>query len=191
MEIDFPDGKKLRLLTGDITKLRVDAIVNAANSDLRGGGGVDGAIHRAGGSVIMRELDGIRASESGCPTGSAVMTGAGALPAQYVFHAVGPIYRDGLHGEPEQLASCYRKCLELAEQHGVRSISFPAISTGAYGYPLEEAAAVALETIASRLRHPDCPIQDVLLVLFDQGTYAVYADIAQGRATSSGSAGSP
>jgi len=190
MEIDFPNGKNLRLLTGDITKLRVDAIVNAANSGLRGGGGVDGAIHRAGGSVIMRELDAIRASEGGCPTGSAVVTGAGALPAKYVFHAVGPIYRDGLHGEAEHLRSCYRKCLDLAEQHGVRSISFPAISTGAYGYPLEEAAAIALETIASRLQQSDCPIQDVLLVLFDQGTYAVYSSIAKGRATSSGSAGS-
>jgi O-acetyl-ADP-ribose deacetylase (regulator of RNase III) len=191
MEIDFSDGKKLRLLTGDITKLRVDAIVNAANSGLRGGGGVDGAIHRAGGSVIMRELDAIRAREGGCPTGGAVVTGAGALPAKYVFHAVGPIYRDGLRDEAEQLRNCYRKCLELAEEHGVRSISFPAISTGAYGYPLEEAAGIALETIASRLRQPDCPIQDVLLVLFDQGTYSVYASIATGRATSSGSAGSP
>ena len=158
-------------MVGDITKIRVDAIVNAANSRLRGGGGVDGAIHRAGGPAIMRELDAIRTSAGGCPTGSAVVTGAGALPAQYVFHAVGPVYRDGLHGEPEQLANCYRTCLDLAEQHGVRSISFPAISTGAYGYPLEEAAAIALETIASRLRHPDCPVQDVLLVLFDQGTY--------------------
>ena len=191
MEIDFPNGKKLRLLIGDITKLRVDAIVNAANSDLRGGGGVDGAIHRAGGSSLMRELDTIRASEGGCPTGSAVVTGAGALPAKYVFHAVGPIYHDGLHGEAEHLRSCYRKCLDLAEQHGMRSISFPAISTGAYGYPLEEAAGIALETIASRLQQADCPIQDVLLVLFDQGTYAVYAGIAKGRATSSGSAGSP
>jgi len=190
MEIDFPDGKKLRLLIGDITKLRVDAIVNAANSGLRGGGGVDGAIHRAGGSSLMRELDAIRASEGGCPTGSAVVTGAGALPAKYLFHAVGPGYFDGKHGEPEQLASCYRKCLDLAEQHGVRSISFPAVSTGAYGYPLEEAAGIALRTIASRLQQPDCPIQDVLLVLFDQGTYAVYAGIAEGRATSSGSAGS-
>ncbi len=191
MEIDFPSGKKLRLLIGDITKLRVDAVVNAANSGLRGGGGVDGAIHRAGGSVIMRELDAIRASVGGCPTGSAVATGAGALPAKYVFHAVGPIYHDGLHGEAEHLRNCYRKCLDLAEQHGVRSISFPAISTGAYGYPLEEAAGIALETIASRLQQPDCPIQDVLLVLFDQGTYAVYAGIAKGRATSLGSAGSP
>jgi O-acetyl-ADP-ribose deacetylase (regulator of RNase III) len=188
MEIDFPHGKKLRLLIGDITKIRVDAMVNAANSALRGGGGVDGAIHRAGGSAIMRDLDAIRASSCGCPTGSAVVTGAGALPAKYVFHTVGPVYRDGSRGEPEQLASCYRTCLELAEQHGVRSISFPALSTGAYGYPLEEAARIALKTITSRLQHPDCPIQDVLLVLFDHGTYAVYARIAGAAATSSGSA---
>src|SRR6202790_5514447 len=118
MEIDFPNGKKLRLVVGDITKIRVDAIVNAANSGLRGGGGVDGAIHRAGGSAIMRELDVIRASTGGCPTGSAVVTTAGALPAQYVIHAVGPIYRDGQQGEPAHLATCYRKSLELAEERG-------------------------------------------------------------------------
>jgi O-acetyl-ADP-ribose deacetylase len=191
MEIDFLHGKKLRLVIGDITKIRVDAIVNAANSGLRGGGGVDGAIHRAGGPDIMRELNAIRASSGGCATGNAVVTGAGALPAQYVFHAVGPIYQDGLHGEPEQLANCYRKCLELAEQHGVRSISFPAISTGVYGYPLEEAAGIALATIASRLRHPDCPVQDVTLVLFDQATYAVHARVAAARFTSSRTAESP
>jgi O-acetyl-ADP-ribose deacetylase (regulator of RNase III) len=185
MEIDFPHGKKLRLVVGDITKIRVDAIVNAANAGLRGGGGVDGAIHRAGGPAIMRELDGIRASSGGCATGSAVATGAGSLPAQYVFHAVGPIYRDGSHGEPEQLANCYRTCLDLAERHGVRTISFPAISTGAYGYPLEEAAAIALDTIAARLRSPDCPLQDVLLILFDQAAYALHARIATNRITSS------
>jgi O-acetyl-ADP-ribose deacetylase len=185
MEIDFPSGKKLRLVIGDITKLPVDAIVNAANSGLRGGGGVDGAIHRAGGPVIMRELDTIRASAGGCPTGSAVVTGAGALPAQYVFHAVGPVHRDGLRGEPEQLASCYRTCLDLARQHGARSISFPAISTGVYGYPLEEAAGIALETIASRLADPDCPLRDVLLVLYDQAAYATYARVAAARVTSS------
>jgi O-acetyl-ADP-ribose deacetylase (regulator of RNase III) len=191
MEIDFPHGKKLRLVIGDITKIRVDAIVNAANAGLRGGGGVDGAVHRAGGPAIMRELDSIRSTAGGCATGSAVVTGAGSLPARHVFHAVGPIYRDGMHGEAQQLASCYRKCFELAEQHGARTISFPAISTGAYGYPLEEAAGVALETIASRLRSPDCPVQDVLLILFDQGTYAVYARIAADRITSSGSGASP
>jgi O-acetyl-ADP-ribose deacetylase (regulator of RNase III) len=185
MEIDFPHGKKLRLVVGDITKVPVDAIVNAANSGLHGGSGVDGAIHRAGGPAIMRELDEIRASSGGCPTGSAVVTRAGALPAQYVFHAVGPVYHDGLHGEPEQLANCYRKCLELAEQHGVHNISFPAISTGVYGYPLEEAAGIALETIASRLEDPDCTLRDVSMVLFDQGTYAVHARVASERATSS------
>src|ERR1700734_2072967 len=126
MEMDFAGGKKLRLLVGDITKIRVDAIVNAANAGLRGGGGVDGAIHRAGGPAIMCELDAIRAETGGCATGSAVVTGAGSLPAQYVFHAVGPIYRDGTHGEPEQLANCYRTCLDLAERHGVCTISFPA-----------------------------------------------------------------
>src|ERR1700723_2180660 len=102
MEINFPDGKKLRLAVGDITKIPVDAIVNAANSGLRGGGGVDGAIHRAGGPIIMRELDEIRSTSGCCPTGSAVVTSAGALPAQYVFHAVGPIYQDGRHGERDQ-----------------------------------------------------------------------------------------
>jgi O-acetyl-ADP-ribose deacetylase (regulator of RNase III) len=178
MEINFPGGKKLRLIVGDITKIRVDAIVNAANSGLRGGGGVDGAIHRAGGPALMRELDEIRKNAGGCPTGSAVATGAGSLPAQFVFHAVGPIYRDGRHGEPELLASCHRKCLELAEQHGVHTISFPAISTGVYGYPLEAAARIAIETVARRLEQPDCAMRDVLFVLFDQDTYDVYARIA-------------
>ncbi len=185
MEINFPGGKKLRLIVGDITRIRVDAIVNAANSGLRGGGGVDGAIHRAGGPAIMRELDEIRKNAGGCPTGSAVATSAGSLPAQFVFHAVGPIYRNGTQDEPEQLASCYRKCLDLAEQHGVRTISFPAISTGAYGYPLEEAAGIALETIAARLGATECQVHDVLLILFDQGTYAVYSRIANARITSS------
>jgi O-acetyl-ADP-ribose deacetylase (regulator of RNase III) len=191
MEIDFPEGKKLRLLVGDITTIRVDAIVNAANSRLAGGGGVDGAIHRAGGPAIMRELDAIRAERGGCPTGSAVSTSAGALPAQFVFHAVGPMYRDGRYGEPEQLANCYLVCLDLAEQHNVRSISFPAISTGVYGYPLEAAAGIALETIAARLQDPVCSVTDVLLVLFDQRTYRVYSHMAATRIISSRSAGSP
>jgi O-acetyl-ADP-ribose deacetylase (regulator of RNase III) len=181
MEIDFPHRKKLRLVVGDITKIRVDAIVNAANAGLRGGGGVDGAVHRAGGPAIMRELDAIRMNAGGCPTGSAVATGAGSLPAQYVFHAVGPVYEDGRQDEPKDLASCYRKCLELAEQHGVRTISFPAISTGAYGYPLEEAAAVALDTVGTHLEQPECAVRDVLFVLFDQGTYDVHARIAARR----------
>src|SRR5512141_1066692 len=137
-----PTGRKIVLEEGDITRIAVDAMANAANSALAGGGGVDGAIHRAGGPAIMRELDAIRARTGGCPTGSAVATGAGNLPAKYVFHAVGPIYRDGKHGEPELLASCYRTCLALAEERNVASISFPSISTGVYGYPLREAAPI-------------------------------------------------
>lgn len=178
MEISFPNGKKLRLVVGDITKIRVDAIVNAANSGLRGGGGVDGAIHRAGGSAIMRELDEIRAGSGGCPTGSAVVTTAGALPAQYVIHAVGPIYQDGQHGEPSQLASCYHKCLELAEERGARTVSFPAISTGAYGYPTEEAAQIALASVAQHFEQTSSGVREVLFVLFDQGFYDIHARAA-------------
>src|SRR5215468_3248947 len=120
--------RRIRIERGDITRIPVDAIVNAANSALAGGGGVDGAIHRAGGPSLMQELDVIRERAGGCPTGSAVVTGAGKLPAKFVFHAVGPVYRDGRHGEPDLLASCYRKCLELAEERKAGTISFPAIS---------------------------------------------------------------
>jgi O-acetyl-ADP-ribose deacetylase (regulator of RNase III) len=183
MELDFSHGKKLRLLVGDITKIPVDASVNAANSGLRGGGGVDGAIHRAGGPTIMRELDVIRAQQGGCPTGAAVVTTAGALPAKHVFHAVGPIYHDGKHGEPEQLASCYRTCLDLAEQQGDRSISFPAISTGVYGYPVDEAARIAIQTVQRHLNNPASEVREVLLVLFDQASYDahVHAVARQGQ----------
>src|SRR6266478_6554238 len=125
MEKSYPGSRLVRLTIGDITRGPADVIVNAANSALMGGGGVDGAIHRAGGPSIMRELDVIREASGHCPTGSAVVTSARALPAKYVFHAVGPIYRDGAHGEPEQLESCYRKCLALAEQRDLGSISFP------------------------------------------------------------------
>ncbi|HXA63581.1 MAG TPA: O-acetyl-ADP-ribose deacetylase [Bryobacteraceae bacterium] len=181
MEIDFPNGKKLRLMVGDITKIRVDAIVNAANSGLRGGGGVDGAIHRAGGSTIMRELDEIRASSGDCPTGSAVVTTAGALPAQYVIHAVGPIYKDGKHGEPAQLSSCYRKALELAGERGARTVSFPAISTGAFGYPAAEAADIALASVAQHFEQTESGVREVLFVLFDQGFYDLHARAASRR----------
>src|SRR5579864_6310838 len=179
MEIEFPHGKQLRLLIGDITKIRVDAMVNAANEALAGGGGVDGAIHRSGGPSLMRELDTIRKKQGGCPTGSAVATTAGSLPAQYVFHAVGPVYQNGRQGESELLASCYRTCLKLAEEHEVRTISFPSISTGAYGYPMDEAARIALETVAGQLRDADTGVREVLLVLFDQGSYDVHSRAAQ------------
>src|SRR5688572_7744543 len=149
MEWTSPTGKKLILMEGDITQVPVDTIVNAANSALAGGGGVDGAIHRAGGPTIMRELELLHPRH--CPTGSAVATSAGNLPAKYVFHAVGPVYRDGQHGEPELLASCYRKTLEMAEERGCESISFPAISAGVYGYPLEAAAEIAVREVKAHL----------------------------------------
>ena len=174
-------GRKIVLEEGDITRVTADAIVNAANSALAGGGGVDGAIHRAGGAEIMLELDGIRRRIGRCPTGSAVATAAGRLPAQYVFHAVGPVYRDGRHGEPELLASCYRKCLEMAEERNVRTISFPAISTGVYGYPLEEAAAIALREEKVHLEKADTRLQQVTFVLFGKAAYDVYASLLYGR----------
>ena len=168
-------GRKIVLEEGDITRVAADAIVNASNSALAGGGGVDGAIHRAGGPEIMRELDGIRRQTGRCPTGSAVATGAGRLPARYVFHAVGPVYGDGRHGEPELLASCYRKCLEMAEERGVGTVSFPSISTGVYGYPLEEAAAIALREVKAHLEKADTKLQQVIIVLFGKRAYEVYA----------------
>ncbi len=154
----------IEIRLGDITKIPVEAMVNAANSALRGGGGVDGAIHRAGGPSIMREL---RAYD-GCPTGSAVVTGAGLLPAKYVFHAVGPVYAGGRNGEAELLARAYRSCLRLGEERGVISISFPSISTGAYGYPLEEAARIAVDAVKTTC------IPLALFVIFDQRTLQAY-----------------
>ncbi len=176
MEKRFPNGSVLRLVVGDITKVPADAIVNAANSALRGGGGVDGAIHRAGGPEIMGELDQIRRRTGGCPTGSAVVTTAGKLPARYVFHAVGPIWRGGRHNEAELLASCYRTCLRMAEERGVKVITFPSISTGAYGYPVREAAGVALRTVAQWLSREENSVREAIFVLFDQATYDAYAD---------------
>jgi O-acetyl-ADP-ribose deacetylase (regulator of RNase III) len=172
-------GRKIVLQEGDITRVAADAIVNAANSALAGGGGVDGAIHRAGGGEIMRELDVIRRQIGRCATGSAVATAAGRLPAKYVFHAVGPVYRDGRHGEPELLASCYRKCLEMAEERDVRTVSFPAISTGVYGYPLEEAAGIALGEVKAHLDKADTKLQQVVFVLFGKAAYEVYASLME------------
>ena len=169
-------GKTLKLITGDITRVPAEAIVNAANSELAGGGGVDGAIHRAGGRTIMAELDQIRARIGRCPTGSAVATAAGALPARYVFHAVGPVYEDGHDGEPELLASCYRKCFELAEEHGACSLSFPAISTGVYGYPMREAAAIAVGEAARQLERAEGIVREVVFVLFDRNAYDAFAE---------------
>ena len=174
MEKTLPNGRVLRAVAGDITKIPADAIVNAANSALAGGGGVDGAIHRAGGPAIMRELDRIRGETGGCPTGSAVATGAGNLPAKHVFHAVGPVYRDGRHGEPELLARCYETCLRLAEEHGVRTMTFPAISTGVYGYPLDEAASIAVQTVSRVLDATAGSVREVVFVLFGQAAEEAY-----------------
>jgi len=168
-------GREIELSEGDITRVAADAIVNAANSALAGGGGVDGAIHRAGGPAIMRELDAIRGRIGRCPTGGAVATAGGRLDCKYVFHAVGPVYRDGTHGEPELLASCYRKCLELAEERGVRSIAFPAISTGVYGYPMREAAGIALREVRAHLERTGTGVERAIFVLFGRKAYEAYA----------------
>lgn len=173
MEWTSENGARLILQEGDITQVRVDAIVNAANSALAGGGGVDGAIHRAGGPEIMRELAQLRPRH--CPTGSAVATGAGKLPAKYVFHAVGPVYQDGRHGEPELLASCYRTTLGMAEERGAESISFPAISAGVYGYPLEEAAAIAVHETMAHLAKPKVKLRRVVFVLFGRLAYDAFS----------------
>jgi len=174
MQHEFTNGRLLRLMRGDITQVRVDAICNAANAALRGGGGVDGAIHRAGGPGLMLELDKIRAAQGGCKTGSAVATTAGDLPAQYVFHAVGPVYEGGHGNEESQLASCYRTCLELAQQRKLKSISFPSISTGVYGYPLDEAAPVAVGTVFDWLEQLQTTLEEAMFVLFDGRTLAAY-----------------
>ncbi|HXS93638.1 MAG TPA: O-acetyl-ADP-ribose deacetylase [Candidatus Limnocylindrales bacterium] len=171
MEWTVPPGRTIVLREGDITRVAADAIVNAANSALAGGGGVDGAIHRAGGPSLMRELDAIRARTGGCPTGSAVATAAGNLPARFVFHAVGPVYRDGRHGEPELLASCYRTCLRMAEERDLRTIAFPAISAGIYGYPLEDAAQIAFREVKQHLERPESRIDRVIFVVFGRTAY--------------------
>ncbi len=171
---------QLQLLKGDITKIAVDAIVNAANSSLAGGGGVDGAIHRAGGPEVMHELNAVADQIGGrCETGQAVVTSAGRLPARYIFHAVGPRYRDGKHGEPELLKSCYETCLRLAAERDIKTISFPSISTGIYGYPLEEAAEIAIRTVVTWLREHADPIRTVKLVQFSDHDHLVYRELAQ------------
>lgn len=172
MEWTSATGRKLVLMEGDITKVPVDAIVNAANSALAGGGGVDGAIHRAGGQTIMRELAAM--SPRHCPTGSAVATGAGNLPAKWVFHAVGPVYRDGAHGEAELLASCYRMAMDMAEERAAESISFPAISTGIYGYPINEAAKVAVREVKAHLEKRDGSVRRAVFVLFGKAAFDAF-----------------
>jgi len=164
----------LELVQGDITQHHVDAIVNAANSSLLGGGGVDGAIHRAGGPTILEECRRI----GPCPTGEARITTGGRLPVNYVIHTVGPIYRRNTEQAASLLTGAYRSSLELASQHHVRSIAFPSISTGAYGYPVDEAALVALKAVVAYLQHhPE--IELVRFVLFDSRTFAAYQQVLE------------
>ncbi len=168
----------LEIIEGDITQQDTEAIVNAANEQLRVGGGVDGAINRAGGPAIQAE-----ARQIGyCPTGQAVITTGGNLKAKYVIHTVGPIYRGGASGEPELLASCYRESLKLASTRGIKSLAFPSISTGVYGYPMAEAAHIALKTVKEYLEeHPEITL--VRFVLFGQPAYEIYAKELEGLRT--------
>jgi len=160
---------KITILRSDITKLKVDAIVNAANHSLQGGGGVDGAIHRAGGSAILEECRQI----GGCDTGQAVITTGGKLPARHVIHTVGPIYQDGVHGESQQLKSCYQNSLELAQKNSVKTIAFPNISTGVYGYPKDEAVLIVKHAIQEYLLSHEC-FDELIFCCFDDENYRLY-----------------
>ena len=160
---------KIQIIQGDITKQTVDAIVNAANCSLLGGGGVDGAIHRAAGPELLAECRTL----NGCATGQAKITKGYRLPAKYVIHTPGPVWHGGSHGEPELLASCYRSCLTLAREHGCKTVDFPSISTGVYHFPLEQAAEIAISTIAAFLETAP-ELQQVRMVCFDARTKAHY-----------------
>jgi len=164
-----PSSDRIRLVEGDITAQRVDAIVNAANSSLLGGGGVDGAIHRAGGPAILEECRRL----GGCDTGDAKATGAGELPARYVIHTVGPVWRGGGHYEDELLASCHRRSLRVAAELECRTVAFPAISTGVYGFPVARAARIAIATAAEELDATPA-IEQVTFVLFGRDAHAEF-----------------
>jgi O-acetyl-ADP-ribose deacetylase (regulator of RNase III) len=178
---EFQAGKaKIFLVQGDITEQDTDAIVNAANSTLMGGGGVDGAIHRKGGSKILEECKRVRATEwtAGLPTGKAVITSGGNLKARYVIHTVGPVWHGGASGEPELLAEAYRNSLKLAVSKALKTIAFPSISTGAYGYPIEKASRIALATVKEFLEKED-KLDRVMFILFTGHDLEIYKEAAK------------
>ena len=180
MKNEFKVGKAtVRLVQGDITNIEADAIVNAANNSLMGGGGVDGAIHRKGGPKILEECKKIRATTwpQGLPTGKAAITGAGNLKARHVIHTVGPIWRGGDHNEPELLAQAYQNSLKLAASKGLKTIAFPSISTGAYRYPIEDAAKIALKTVKKFLDEDS--LDEVVFVLFSESALEAYTKKAE------------
>ena len=166
---------KLTLIQGDITEQETEAIVNAANTTLLGGGGVDGAIHRAGGPTILEECKKIRAKQGGCPTGEAVITTGGNLKAKYVIHTVGPVWSGGKRKEDTLLHNAYKNSLSLAKDKGIRSLSFPSISTGAYGFPIERAAGIALSTVRNFLK--GYTFEEVRFVLFSEKDLNVYEEV--------------
>jgi O-acetyl-ADP-ribose deacetylase (regulator of RNase III) len=168
--------QRIEVIRGDITKQKVDAIVNAANSSLMGGGGVDGAIHRTGGPAILEECKKIVAKQGGCPTGEAVITTGGNLPAKLVIHTVGPVWNGGKRGEPGKLADCYKNSLNLANENNLRTIAFPNISTGVYGYPKKEAAEIAVKTVNEFLQ-THSSIAKVYFVCFDEENFLLYQSL--------------
>jgi O-acetyl-ADP-ribose deacetylase (regulator of RNase III) len=169
------NAPQIQIIGGDITKLKVDAIVNAANSSLMGGGGVDGAIHRAGGQAILEECKKIIAKQGNCPAGEAVITTAGNLPAKFVVHTVGPMWSGGNNNEPMKLANCYANSLRLAVENGLQSIAFPNISTGIYGYPKKQAAAIAVKTVSEFLGE-NASVK-VYFVCFDEENFLLYQSL--------------
>jgi O-acetyl-ADP-ribose deacetylase len=170
--------QKIEVIKGDITKLAVDAIVNAANSSLMGGGGVDGAIHRAGGPAILEDCRRIVAKQGGCKTGEAVITTAGNLPAKFVIHTVGPVWNGGQKNEAEKLKNCYRNSLKLAVENGCKTVAFPCISTGVYGYPIAEAAKVALAAVKAFLDENE-GLERVVMVCFDGENYGAIQNLLE------------